>query len=159
MRCEWDALHPAPPEEFPVPLVTSDDPLPASVLMPGPVADLARDMERAGWRAQITYAHGYVPHATHGRPSAKPKQSWAVRAVRGAQRAVAVREDDAWQSLWDWSAEHFFRRSPGLEVFVRATVGTPVCFPSRTEWDAMLVKYPLRPTRKQWDEMAKARAS
>lgn len=94
--------RPEPPEPapYPEPLVTSEDGQePAK--RPGPVTDLAALAESLGWDVRrITYAEGWVPHATHGTPGKAPKQSWAIRMARGEHRAVAVRMGDAWDSFY-----------------------------------------------------------
>lgn len=85
---------------FPEPLVSSRDGWRADV-MPGPVHDLVALAESRGWiTSEPQYAEGFTPHASHGTPSAKPKTSWAVRMRRGEMRAIAVRMDGSWTSLW-----------------------------------------------------------
>lgn len=111
------APEPARAEPFPAPEVTSIDPIPEKV--PAVVSALIRLAEQRGWSVQLTYSRGYEPHALYGTPSAKVKTKWALRMVRGEQRAVAVRTDSAWTSLWTWSSEHFFRESTGLREFER----------------------------------------
>lgn len=105
------------PETFPAPSVTSADPVPDQ--MPGPVSALVRLAEAKGWKVLVTYSVGHEPHASHGTPSAKPKVKWALRMAIGQRRAVAVRTDDAWTSLWDWSPEQNMQRSPTLAAFQR----------------------------------------
>jgi hypothetical protein len=102
---------------FPIPTVTSDDPVPE--VMPGPVAGLLRLAESKGWTVLVTYSKGHEPHATYGTPSAKPKAKWALRMINGDRRAVAVRTDDAWSSFWDWAPDQFFQRAPSLAAFER----------------------------------------
>jgi hypothetical protein len=117
MRSEWDVLHPATTETFPEPSVTSNDPVPDR--MPGPVSRLVRLAELKGWTVAVTYSKGHEPHATHGTPSAKPKEKWAIRMVKSRRSARAVRTDETWTSLWDWSPEQFMQRSPSLTAFER----------------------------------------
>lgn len=104
---------------FPRPRVTSRDGIPEYAAKPGPVADLETYAQEHGWTVSLTYSEGYEPHATTGRPSAKIKTKWAVRMVRGQERAVAVRTDAAWSSLWFWSPTQFFKESGGLTEFKR----------------------------------------
>lgn len=118
-----DFSRPAPEEEdgpFPAPLVTAGQPWEGMVVPPKPIMDMARYADAAGWDHMITYAKGWVPHATHGRPSEKPKESWAVRMKRGEQRAVAVRMDAQWASLWTWAADSPFVHHKGLGEFKEA---------------------------------------
>lgn len=110
LRCEWDMLHPAGVKPYP-----GSEPI--TTTPPGPVLDLALLADRHGWSTRITGSRGHVPHATTGRPSAAPKEMWAVRCARGERRAVAVREDGAWHSLWVWSAHEFFQKLRLLEDF------------------------------------------
>jgi hypothetical protein len=116
LKSEWLTLHPEAAETFPEPLRASDspDPLPE---VPGPVLKLQRLAEGAGWATLATYAVGHHPHATHGRPSATAKPSWALRMRRGDQRAVAVRVGSAWASFWYWTPEVFFMRAGTLAEF------------------------------------------
>jgi hypothetical protein len=109
--------RPAAPEKepFPVPLHTSD--MSHTLRWPQPVTDIVHAAHVHGWENRITYAQGWVPHATHGTPSARPKQLWAVRLRRGDQRAVAVRADDSWKSFWTWSPRRMMVRTSLLADF------------------------------------------
>jgi hypothetical protein len=119
IRSEWEKTQPAVlPDSFPIPAVTSDDPVPD--VIPGPVSRLVVLAESKGWTVLVTYSKGHEPHAKLGTPSAKPKVKWALRMVKGARRAVAVRTDDAWSSFWDWAPDQFFQRAPSLAAFERA---------------------------------------
>ena len=104
------------PENFPAPLLTSEQDT-EQAEPSAPARDLLAHAEQLGWTGTITRAEGWVPHATHGRPSSKPKVSEAVRLSRGLQRAVAVRMGGSWNSLWTWSATQFFRRHATLALF------------------------------------------
>jgi hypothetical protein len=116
LRVDWEMATgwKPPAEPFPAPLATSTD-KPA----PAPVANLCKMAVLAGWAPTVTYAHGFMPHATHGRPG-EAKESWALRLTRGGQRAVAVRLGASWSSLWTWSSTQFFVRHGTLESFKRA---------------------------------------
>lgn len=107
-----------PVADFPAPLVTSHDPIPGKA--PAVVSKLIRLAEARNWKVELTYSEGYEPHATYGTPSAKPKAKWALRMARGERRAVAVRTDSAWTSLWTWSPDQFFQPAQGLHEFERA---------------------------------------
>jgi len=101
--------------DYPAPSLTSDQPYdqPSS----GPAAGLLKHAMTLGWDGVITYARGHVPHATHGTPGKDAKFSEALRLQRGDQRAVAVRMDGSWTSLWTWSPSQFFTRHKTLEAF------------------------------------------
>lgn len=109
-------------EPYPAPLYTSDAPA-AGLEASGPARILAAVAARHGWTSRITFANGYLPHAAYGTPSKTPKKSEAVRLSRGAQRAVAVRMDGSWVSLWTWGRDTFFTRSDTLEAFTTAITG------------------------------------
>lgn len=100
---------------YPVPRHVSTDPLPAT--LPKPVTDLLAYAVRHGWVGVITHAEGNLPHATTGRPSAAVKVSDAVRLARGKRRAVAVRMDGKWESLFTFSNTEFFTRHRLLDDF------------------------------------------
>jgi hypothetical protein len=146
LRVDWEMATGWTPsaDPYPAALVTSYDLTDQPA--PDPVAGLVKTLTPFGWTAELTYAHGCMPHATHGRPG-EPQESWAVRLVRGGQRAVAVRLGGSWSSLWTWSTTEFFARHGTLEAFTLATAGMMVNMPARKEWDAMLVKYP---TKAEW---------
>lgn len=152
LRMEWDMLHPAAEEPFPAPLRASTD-SGGTPEYPGGVVGLQRDAQRAGWSTELTYAVGYMPHSTHGRPGTAPKPSWALRMARGDERAVAVHRDGSWDSLWRWSSQRFFERFATLAAFVDAVTGVLVSLPSSAEWEKMLMKRPLKPTKAQRAEM------
>jgi len=119
MRLEWELAtgrNVTETQPFPAPLRHSD----MSVLtldVPRPVTDLEMYAMSHGWTTRLTMSEGWEPHAIHGRPSASPKVKWAVRMQRGVERAVAVRTDGAWSSMWTWSTSQFFRRYGTLEAF------------------------------------------
>lgn len=106
---------PAIAKAFPKPLVGATVKGPED--WPDPVADLAALARRSAWLYQVTYAKGWTPHASYGTPSAKPKESWALRMRRGQERAVAVRMDGSWSSFWYWSPDTLMSRSKLLEDF------------------------------------------
>lgn len=115
-----DYSRPAPEvktvKALPPPAVTSLDPLAETA--PGPAVDLLMWALANRWEARVTHSIGHVP----GQRSERAKVLWAVRCARGNRRAVAVRQDDAWQSLWVWSDEQFFTRVPGLAEFRKELV-------------------------------------
>lgn len=149
LRIDWEMATGWKPaaEPYPAPLRPSYEPAP--ITAPAPVTQLRKVLAPFGWTAEVTYAHGCMPHATHGRPG-EPQESWAVRLVRGPQRAVAVRLGAAWSSLWTWSTTQFFARHGTLEAFTLATAGMMVNMPSRREWDSMLVRFPSKAEWKAW---------
>lgn len=107
------------PEEiekpFPAPFVTSD--MGHAQAASRPAGNLILYAIKMGWRGEITYARGHVPHARLGTPSAEAKFSEAVRLHRGRERAVAVRMGGSWESLWTWSDIVFFTRHATLDAF------------------------------------------
>jgi hypothetical protein len=115
LKCEF----PTAPESttYPTPLHTSDDPPPA--IVPAPVNDLAFLARAAGWQCRVTYSEGYTPHSRHGTPSANPKKIWVIRLMDGDKRAVAVRTDATWSSLWVWSPRRFYAKISLLADFQR----------------------------------------
>lgn len=155
LRSEWDALHPADRETFPEPLRRSTD-TGGTPEAPSGVLKLQRDAQGANWVTEVTYAVGYTPHATHGRPGEAPKPSWALRMARGDQRAVAVHRGGAWESFRVWGSRRLFTAHHTLAAFTDEVAGAMVIYPSAAEWARMLVKYPLKPTRKQWEDMREA---
>jgi hypothetical protein len=111
----------APPverEPYPAPVLTSD--MPCTLAPFSTVADLADLARSYGWTAVITFAEGYVPHASYGTPGKTIKKSQAVRMVRGGTRAVAVRMGSSWDSMWIWSGTQFFTRYATLAEFEEA---------------------------------------
>jgi hypothetical protein len=108
---------------YPASLLTSDDPYDGPTSRPA--ADLLKLALAHGWTGRITYAKGYLPHAAYGTPSKVAKFSEALRLARGDRRAVAVRMDSSWESLWTWSATQFFIRYKLLDEF-RAALAQPV---------------------------------
>lgn len=153
LRIDWELATGWKPavEPYPAPFVAAQQ-RPRGE-WPAVVSGLYTLATEVGWEGTITYAVGHLPHATLGTPGDKPKQSWALRLRRGVRHAVAVRMGDAWSSLWTWSGDRFFTRHATLEAFMTAIAGAVACYPSRTEWDKMLVKYPARPSRKEWEAM------
>jgi hypothetical protein len=120
-----DMSRPAPEVEvaFPVPVVGATAEPEGSVVKPKPVVDLEKYAAAHGWDYMTTYACGWVPHATHGRPtSEQPKESWGVRLRRGGQRAVAVRMGATWASMWTWSGTDRFTHHKTLSDFREALV-------------------------------------
>jgi hypothetical protein len=107
--------------EFPAPLITSDMPWEGVASPPGPVTDLAAYAASCGWDVMITYAEGWVPHASWGTPNkGGARQSWGVRLRRGAFRAVAVRMNGSWASMWTWSDTDRFTHHQSLTAFREA---------------------------------------
>jgi hypothetical protein len=105
-------------EAYPAPVLTSLD-MPCS--LPSQSARKLLELAHSlGWEGAITQAEGHVPHATRGTPGAGPKVSDALRLRHGLRRAVAVRMDGKWASMWTWSPEQFFTRHRLLEEFQEA---------------------------------------
>jgi len=101
---------------YPAPALTSA--MPACDVVPGPVMLLKWHAECLGWIClSPRQSIGHVPHASHGTPSEKAKTLWSLRMMRGDRRAVAVRTDGSWSSLWTWSTTEFFSRHATLEAF------------------------------------------
>lgn len=115
LRSEWVALQPKVAQTFPEPLRTSEEAAP--IQPPSAVLKMAQRGTQAAWSVNLTYAEGFWPHASYGTPGKTPKVSWVVRMTRGSHRAVAVYVEGSWRSLWDWSADQFFRRSPRVADF------------------------------------------
>jgi len=111
-------------QAYPAPVLTSMDTPDAPPSKPA--RDLLALAQSLGWEGVITQAKGHVPHAAHGTPGATAKPSDAVRLRRGQQRAVAVRMDGKWSSMWTWSPERFFARCRLLEEFQAALRPQPV---------------------------------
>lgn len=103
---------------YPAPVLTSMDTPPGPPSQPA--LDLLAYAHLLDWEGVITQAKGHVPHATYGTPGKAAKYSDAVRLRRGQQRAVAVRMDGDWASMWTWSPEQFFARRRLLEEFKEA---------------------------------------
>lgn len=112
-------VHEIIAEPFPMPEVTSADPQ-GSVIVPPPAVDLAAYAAGLGWEHMITYARGWVPHATHGRPLKDIRESWAVRLRREHRRAVAVRMGGDWASMWTWGQGEQFTHRKGITAFREA---------------------------------------
>jgi len=104
---------------YPAPVLTSQmEPIEH---VPGPVMLLKGHAERLGWISlRPRQSIGYVPHALHGTPGKNEKTLWCLKMLRGDRRAVAVRTDGSWSSLWTWSSEEFFARHATLEAFKEA---------------------------------------
>lgn len=87
---------------YPAPLVSTRDGVEPASGWPGPVALLASEAEMAGWRVQLAYARGCMPHATTGRPGA-PRDSYSVRFAKGDWQGYAIYggspSSPAWQSI------------------------------------------------------------
>ena len=82
---------------YPPPSVSSRDGVqPAG--WPGPVIALAAAAESLGWRFQLAYASGCMPHATTGRPGAE-RESFSVQFARGGYQGYAIYAGKAWQSI------------------------------------------------------------
>jgi hypothetical protein len=113
---DFSRIEPEPARAVPPPLQAAIE-VPESS-WPDPVRTLAARAVLSEWIYRVTYAKGYVPHGTTGRPSAKPKQTWAVRMMRDDCRAVAVRTDAAWTSFWTWSPRRMMERSLTLAGFM-----------------------------------------
>lgn len=108
---------------FPAPLVTSSD------QAEGPakraVTTLVKEMESAGWSVKVTYAKGWTPNASTGRPSAQPKESLAVRASRAGQRAVAAYFSGSswsWETLYVWTDGQFPDKHANITTFRKAVL-------------------------------------
>jgi hypothetical protein len=98
--------HAGPPAPNPLnPLIFTRDPDPEVLPYPDPlvlstealegpdkqaVRDLVTYAQANGWTCVVTYARGYLPHATHGTPGASPVDSLAVRMSRRTDRALGV---------------------------------------------------------------------
>jgi hypothetical protein len=117
MSRDWPADHERVP--YPEPIVGACEP-DGSVLMPRPVTDLQKYASAQGWAVMLTYAYGWLPHATYGTPGAEPKHSWGVRMRRGGTNAVAVYMGGKWESLWTWSNTGGFVHHKGITVFKEA---------------------------------------
>jgi hypothetical protein len=115
-----DFSRPAPKviEAYPAPTLTSKD-MPAEEAS-RPASDLLMLAHERGWIGEITQARGHVPHASYGTPGKAAKFSEAVRLRRGDCRAVAVRMDGSWASMWTWSPTQFFARHKLLDEFREA---------------------------------------
>lgn len=117
-RREW--AEPEERQEFPAPAVTSRDPHPEQI--PGPVFKLYGYAQAHGWKAEVTYSRGCLPHATHGRPG-EPKDLWAVRMAKRDMRAVAVQHSGGWKSLWTWSPRRIMVRNRLFAEFEEQLMG------------------------------------
>lgn len=122
------------PEEqpFPEPLVCSTgDAEPPGY--PAPVLALRARLEAAGWRCLITYAEGWMPHATTGRPGTAPRASLALRMRRAGRGAVAVYRAQskgwAWDLFYTWSPAEPWQKHGTLGAFEDATLGVMVRYP------------------------------
>jgi hypothetical protein len=88
---------------------------------PAVVNDLEAYAVAQGWDIMITYAKGWVPHASWGTPNkGDARESWGVRMRRGAFRATAVRMNGSWASMWTWSDTDFFVHHKTLGAFQEA---------------------------------------
>lgn len=101
-------------QPFPAPTVSSRDG--AMVDPPSAFLILKREMEAAGWRTLVQYAHGNMPHSKLGTPLAA-KPSWALRLERHGIGAVAVYRGGAWDALYTWSATQPHRKFPNITSF------------------------------------------
>ncbi len=116
-----DFSRPAEPEKQPYPQPALTSVMEPIDHVPGPVMLLKGYAERLGWISLTPrQSIGYVPHSLHGTPSKAAKSLWCLKMMRGDQRAVAVRTDGSWSSLWTWSSEEFFARHATLEAFKEA---------------------------------------
>lgn len=105
---EWDGLstrfgeYRVPELEripFPEPLVARRLAEPSEV--PDTAVMLWRMALEGGWGGSVTYAKGWRPHATTGRPLAKPVESIAVRLQHpDGRRGVGLWLDRAWKEGW-----------------------------------------------------------
>lgn len=121
LKLDWEMTQPrnAGPEPFPAPLVVSSPPLD----VPTAVKSLQGLAETLGWATELTYAHGWYPHATTGRPGAQPKESIAVRLRRGTEGAVAVYVSGSawsWEYLYYWSPVQSWTKLRTLGEFLGA---------------------------------------
>lgn len=109
-------------EELPehlAPEVTSRDPMPESVKIPGAVLKMRDWIAARGWEAGITYAKGNPIHGTTGKPLAV-KESFAVRAAFGGFRVVAVHMGGSWGSMWGQRHMIQLRTVEELRAYVTA---------------------------------------
>lgn len=101
-------------KSFPEPAATSRNSV--HIPTPAPVLTLLAYAERLSWESRLTYANGWMPHATTGKPLG-PYETWALRLKRGDCRAVAIRKGDAWNAFWTWSPRRLVARTGGFEAF------------------------------------------
>lgn len=115
--------EPPPAEVYSAPVVSSRDGVPGPEKRAVPA--LTALAARFGWVAAVTYAKGYVPHATTGQPGAAPRESLAVRLSRGRERAIAVYVDHGAAWSWDtlWLAGERLSRFGQVGAFVNAVFG------------------------------------
>jgi len=107
--------------QFPAPVVGATTEPEGSVVRPAPVDDLEAYAASLGWDVMITYAKGWVPHASWGTPNkGDARESWGVRLRRGPFRAVAVRMGGTWASMWTWSDTDRFTHHQTLTAFREA---------------------------------------
>lgn len=123
-------LGPRPPEPerepYPAPLVTSEDGVTGPTK--AAVTDMVALVQRFGWSAKVTYAEGWIPHASRGTPGARAQESLAVRMWRSGQRAVAVYVDHgktwSWDTLLYWRSGTWPVGMPGVGVFLDEITGS-----------------------------------
>lgn len=107
--------------EFPAPVVGATSDPEVIVRAPNPVTELEAYAASLGWDTMITYAKGWVPHASWGTPNkGGARESWGVRLRRGPFRAVAVRMNGSWASMWTWSDKDRFTHHKTLGAFQEA---------------------------------------
>jgi len=109
-----EGFFPPSDESFPEPIITSRDSV--DIPTPSPVLTLLAFAERLSWESRLTYAKGWMPHATTGWPLG-PYETWALRLRRGDCRAVAIRKGDDWKAFWTWSPRRLMTRAGGFEPF------------------------------------------
>lgn len=106
LRIEWDRLHPAAPDPYPAPAVSSRD---GVIPIDPPTAFIALQVvaEAAGWDTLVQYARGHYPHARTARPGAAARESLALRLRRADESAVAAyvagSKTWSWDYLYTWS--------------------------------------------------------
>lgn len=106
---------------YPPPTVTSRQRL--SPEPPKAFQTLHGDMEAAGWRTLVQYAHGRMPHSTLGTPLGA-KESWALRLEHPDGRgACAVYRGGAWGSLFTWGNGETHHQHPNITAFRAAVLG------------------------------------
>lgn len=116
----------------PAPLVTSRDPIPPGVCVPGSVGKLGARAEGFGWTAVVTYSLGFGLLKYRG--AWQQEELWAVRVARyplagyAMYRRIAHRGTWAWRSCWVAGADlkprklsyavfaAFLGHSPGMDA-------------------------------------------
>lgn len=106
LRAEREALEAAARAvTYPTPEHTSRDPWPDDFVAPGPAVSLRLLAESHGFTVAMTYARGYPPHRTTGRPTSL-RHSVAVRLVHPQTRRAgyAVTTSPVAKLGWTWDS-------------------------------------------------------